>query len=138
VIAVLPQGADSKTTQYQLMRWPEFESAWSRQPKVTFSLPQPDGRFKLPERKGFEPTVVFKVLETTTSGQLVDVAWYDDDYQRYARYVVDGASVRPTYYREQNAGMMFLGIIPGLVCAWFVGWLVRRRWLKNPDAPKPT
>jgi hypothetical protein len=138
VIAVQPQGADSKTAQYQLMRWSELKSARGRQPQMSFNLPQPNGRFKLPERKGFEPTVVFKVLETTNSGQLVDVAWYDDDYQRYARYVVDGASVRPTYYREKNAGMMFLGIIPGFIGAWFVGWFVRRRWLKDPGAPKPT
>jgi hypothetical protein len=136
VIAVLPQGADSKAAQYQLLRWSEFESARGRQPQMSFSLPQPNGRFKLPERKGFEPTVVFKVLETTNSGKLVDVAWYDDDYQRYARYVVDGVSVRPTYYREMNAGMTFLGIIPGLIVAWFVGWIVRRRWLKDPGAAK--
>ena len=138
VIAVRPEGADSKMPQYQLMRWTEFESARGRQPRMTFSLPQPNGSFKLPERKGFEPTVDFKVLETTKSGQLVDIAWYDDDYQRYARYVVDGASVRPTYYREMNAGMMFLGIIPGLIVAWFAGWFVRRRWRKDPGAPKPT
>ncbi len=138
VIAVRSHGADSKTAQYQLMRWSEFESARARQAQMTFNLPSPGGRFKLAERKGFAPTVDFKVLETTKSGQLIDVAWYDDDYKRYARYVVDGALIRPTYYREMNAGMTLLGIIPGLIGAWFVGWFVRRRWLKDPDAPKQT
>ena len=134
VVAVQARSAESSEVQYQMIRWVDLKETRRREPQLTFRLPAPQGRFDLPTQKDFLPSVQFKVLESTSAGQLVEVVWAEADYETYAKYFTDGSSVQPRYFRVWGAGSMFIGFIPGLIAAWLLGWLVRRRWPESANA----
>lgn len=135
VVAWLPRGADSPPADYQLVRWSDIEETRRRYPQAIFHLPQTEGRFALPRQGDFAPHVRFRVLESTGSGQLIEVVWNDDDYEVYGKYLADGSSLRPLYFRIWGAGNMLVGLVPGLVAAWLLGWVMRRKLAHGPDAP---
>ena len=137
VVAVEPRSAESSATQYRMIRWVALEETRRREPQLTYRLTAPEGRFTLATRKEFVPSVRFRVLESTNAGQLIEVVWADDDYETFAKYFTDGSSVQPRYLRVWGASNMFIGFIPGLIAAWLLGWLVRRRWLKDANASNP-
>ena len=78
-----------------MIRWVDLKETRRRESQLTFSLPAPEGRFDLPNHKDFVPSVRFKVLESTSAGQLVEVVWAEDDYETYVKYFTDGSSVQP-------------------------------------------
>ena len=56
----------------------------------------------------------------------IAVTWADEDYQRYSRYLTDGTRIEPEYFRLWGAGMVFVGILPGILGAWLLAFGVRR------------
>jgi hypothetical protein len=116
---------------YRLLRWDEYQA----------HPPAPGGRALLlsPRRGGFTldpigsvtPRVDFEVLEDTGGRQRIAVTWSDDDYQRHSRYVTDGVRVAPEYFRIWGAGMVFVGIVPGVLAAWLLGRGLRRLWRRR-------
>ena len=128
VVAVLPQGQETKTVRYRPLRWSQVEEERKKAPGLSFQLPETNGNLAVPDRSRVEPRIRFTVLETTAEGQLVEVIWSDDDYEAHSRYVTNGTALRPQYLRMWGANNMLIGVIPGFICAWLLGWLARRRW----------
>lgn len=128
VVAVLPQGQETMTGRYRPLRWSQIDEERKKAPGLSFQLPEADGNLTLPDRGRVEPRISFTVLEKTAEGQLIEVIWSDDDYEAHSRYVTDGIALRPQYLRMWGANSMLIGVIPGFICAWLLGWLARRRW----------
>ena len=122
---------DSRNASSGNLRWDEYQA----------HPPAPGGRVLLlsPRRGGFTlepigsvtPRVDFEVLEDTGGRQRIAVTWSDDDYQRHSRYVTDGVRVAPEYFRIWGAGMVFVGIVPGVLAAWLLGRGLRRLWRRR-------
>jgi hypothetical protein len=135
IVALAPLDPASKSPRYQLVRWGELEELRRKQSGMSFKLDQAEGRFTRPKQGDFEPQVAFKVLERSPKGLLVEVASYDDDYELVGRYLTDGRSIEPRYFRSSGVVSSLAGIVPGLIVAWLLGRVVRRRWLKDPAIP---
>lgn len=112
--------------RYELVQWEQIDKFRQRNPQATFRLAESAGRFALPLEGEFEPSVSFRVLEATATGQHVEVTWKSDDREIVSRYTTDGAVVRPAYFRAWGAANVLVGIVPGLLVAWLLGWSVRR------------
>ena len=115
-------------SDYRLVRWGERDAGVASRPQRSFFLSEPEGRFTLDPIGAFAPVVSFEVLENSGGRQRIAVTWADDDYQRYSRYVTDGTRIEPEYFRVWGAGMVFVGILPGILGAWLLGRGVRRLW----------
>ena len=135
VVAVRAQDRGSTPVEYRLIRWSDLEETRLKEPLLTFQLPASEGHFELPQSQ-----VNFTASRAASDGQLVEVFW-TGDYVFHGKYFTDGISIRPLslYVGGMTAlasGVVLVGSIAGLVAAWLVGWLVRRRWFRNFDAPK--
>lgn len=117
---------------YRLVQWAERGAGIASKPPRSFFLPEAEGQFTLDPIGAFVPVVSFKVLEDSGGRQRIAVTWADDDYERYSRYVTDGTRIEPEYFRIWGAGMVFVGILPGILGAWLLGLGVRRIWRAWP------
>jgi hypothetical protein len=113
---------------YRLLRWGEYRAHPAAPGERALLLSSRRGGFTLDSVGSFTPRVDFEVLEYTGGRQRIAVTWADDDYRRYSRYVTDGVSVVPEYFRIWGAGMAFVGIVPGILAAWLLGQGLRRLW----------
>lgn len=111
---------------YRLVHWAERGAGIAPNPQRSFLLPETEGQFTLDPIGEFVPVVSFEVLEDSGGRQRIAVAWADDDYERHSRYVTDGTQIEPEYFRIWGAGMVFVGILPGILGAWLFGLGVRR------------
>jgi hypothetical protein len=94
----------------------------------SFRLAQEHGQFRLGSAGNVTPVVSFTALADTATQQHVTVIVADDDYAFESRYVTDGNSIQPEYYRVWGASMAVTGLLPGIVAAWLLGLGVRRAW----------
>lgn len=95
-------------------------------PARSFIMVQPSGRIK-----GGEFTVViYKVLSSSASEQLIEVAWADDDYGSVSRYRATPSGVTPVFSSVMAPEFMFMAFLPALAFAaaiLAVGNRMRRR-----------
>ncbi len=111
---------------YHLMRWAERPPSMKGVPGVGYRLPEREGRFPLEPIGEFVPEVSFQVLDERAGRQRIAVTWSDDDYMTFSRYVTDGTTVTPEYYRIWGGMMALLGLPVGVLAAWLLGRVVRR------------
>ena len=137
VVAVLRNEPTSTKVQYQLLRWWEIRKTPLSASPPSFKLPELQGQFALPNEGDYEPSVEFKVIETTGNRQLVEVTWRDEDYVFYSKYSTDGTTVWPAYLRIWGASSMMIALIPGLILTWLFGRITAWLWKKRSNAQVP-
>ncbi len=137
VVAVRRSEPTSTKVQYQLVRWLEIEKSQLSALAPTFKLPELQGHFELPNEGDYEPSVDFKVIETTGDRQLIEVTSREEDYVFYSKYSTDGTAVWPAYLRIWGASSMMIALIPGLVLTWLLGRVIAWLWKKRSNAQVP-
>lgn len=137
VVAVRRSEPTSTPVKYQLMRWFEMEKNRRSASPLTFKLPELHGHFQLPMDGEYQPSVDFKIIETTGDRQLIAVTSMEDDYVFYSKYVTDGSTVWPMSLRIWGAGSMMIAMLPGLVLTWLLGRAIAWAWKKRSGAQVP-
>ena len=131
VVAVGPSGPTSTGGKYQLIRWSEMEKYRRWASPLSFKLPELHGYFRLPMDGEYQPSVVFKIIETTGDRQLIAVTSMEDDYVFYSKYVTDGNTVWPKSLRIWGPSSAMAALVPGLVLTWLLGRVIAWAWRKR-------
>lgn len=136
VVAVRAQGTGSNPYEYRLMHWRQVAEFRRREPTFSFNLPESSGSFRRSPGPGLDFS--FSATASGSERQRVEVLWATGGDRMYrATYLTDGISVWPvSLHQEGLTAALTLGLIAGLVMAWFAGWLLRRRWSDSLDASK--
>ncbi len=96
-----------------------------KSPKRTFLMGQPSGRFE----GGRRETVVYKVLSSTATEQLIEVTWSSDTYGGVSRYRATRTEVKPEFSKVEAPDIMIKALLMAMAVAvalFVVGRLLRR------------
>jgi len=137
VVAVRRTEPTPTRPQYQLTRWSEIEGSQRSASPLTFKLPEVQGHFALPNEGDYQPSVEFKVVETTGDRQLIAVTSMEEDYVLYSKYSTDGTIVWPAQFRIWGVSSVMVALIPGLVLTWLLGRAIAWGWKKRSSAQVP-
>jgi hypothetical protein len=124
-------------TEYQVVRWRDISQSKSSALPLTFTLPEPQARFRLERVGGFEPVVIFKATARPGGRQLIEVKLSDDDYQFFSRYATDGTTVWPEYLRIYGISSTMMVFFPALILTWLLGRVVAWLWKRRSSAKSP-
>jgi hypothetical protein len=95
-------------------------------PARSYIMEQPSGRIE----GGKFTVVTYKVLSSSASEQLIEVAWADDDYGSVSRYRATRSRITPVFSRIMGPEFMFMAfpVALGFAAAIYaVGRWLRRR-----------
>lgn len=128
VIAYQGDRARPDAKNYRVMPWSEWQKTGSKQSGTSLLLPEAAGKLKLGDNGSAE----FTARPAGESRQSVELRWTGSSSEQQVRYVTDGSTLSPSYFRNLTTITLFLGGIMGFGAGMYVGRLLRRRWMGQP------
>jgi hypothetical protein len=110
---------------YRVMPWSEWEKLAEKQARATLLMPEAAGKLKL----GENGSAAFTAKPDGEASQSVELHWTGNSTEQQVRYVTDGRTLSPRYYRNISTITLFLGGALGFAAGMYLGRVLRRRWI---------